>query len=62
MARMSKDGYAPKSMAKPFHLLKQAMKWGGVGKEAEGDSLEIVGGCPTLLQFKTLDLAERQTE
>ena len=27
MARMSKDGYAPKSVAKPFRLLKQAMKW-----------------------------------
>jgi integrase len=28
MARMTKDGYAPKSVAKPFRLLKQAMKWG----------------------------------
>ena len=27
MAAMSKDGYAPKSIAKPFRLLKQAMKW-----------------------------------
>lgn len=27
MARMTKDGYAPKSVAKPFRLLKQAMKW-----------------------------------
>jgi len=27
MAAMTKDGYAPKSVAKPFRLLKQAMKW-----------------------------------
>ena len=27
MARMSADGYAPKSVAKPFRLLKQALKW-----------------------------------
>lgn len=27
MAKMTKDGYAPKSVAKPFRLLKQAMKW-----------------------------------
>jgi len=27
MAAMAKDGYAPKSIAKPFRLLKQAMKW-----------------------------------
>ena len=27
MASMTKDGYAPKSVAKPFRLLKQAMKW-----------------------------------
>ncbi len=27
MARMTRDGYAPKSVAKPFRLLKQAMKW-----------------------------------
>ena len=27
MADMTKDGYAPKSVAKPFRLLKQAMKW-----------------------------------
>ena len=27
MAEMTKDGYAPKSVAKPFRLLKQAMKW-----------------------------------
>ncbi|WP_165062326.1 phage integrase SAM-like domain-containing protein [Adlercreutzia sp. ZJ154] len=28
MARMTRDGYAPKSVAKPFRLLKQVMKWG----------------------------------
>lgn len=28
MRDMSADGYAPKSVAKPFHLLKQALKWG----------------------------------
>ena len=28
MAAMTRDGYAPKSVAKPFRLLKQAMKWG----------------------------------
>ena len=27
MARMTADGYAPKSVAKPFRLLKQALKW-----------------------------------
>ena len=27
MAAMTRDGYAPKSVAKPFRLLKQAMKW-----------------------------------
>lgn len=27
MARMTGDSYAPKSAAKPFHLLKQALKW-----------------------------------
>lgn len=27
MSRMSADGYAPKSVAKPFRLLKQALKW-----------------------------------
>ena len=27
MADMSRDGYAPKTIAKPFRLLKQAMKW-----------------------------------
>ncbi|MDO4890017.1 MAG: tyrosine-type recombinase/integrase [Coriobacteriaceae bacterium] len=28
MAAMAEDGYAPKSCAKPFRLLKQALKWG----------------------------------
>ncbi len=28
MVRMSGDGYAPKSVSKPFRLLKQALKWG----------------------------------
>ena len=28
MVRMSADGYAPKSVSKPFRLLKQALKWG----------------------------------
>ena len=28
MQEMSADGYAPKSVAKPFRLLKQALKWG----------------------------------
>lgn len=27
MAKMTKDGYAPKGVAKPFRPLKQAMKW-----------------------------------
>lgn len=27
MAKMTKDGYAPKTVSKPFRLLKQAMKW-----------------------------------
>lgn len=25
---MSTDGYTPKSVSKPFRLLKQALKWG----------------------------------
>lgn len=28
MSDMTADGYAPKSVAKPFRLLKQALKWG----------------------------------
>ena len=27
MARMTADGYSPKSVAGPFRLLKQALKW-----------------------------------
>ncbi|MBM6998952.1 hypothetical protein I3I95_02220 [bacterium] len=28
MADMTAGGYAPKSVGKPFRLLKQALKWG----------------------------------
>lgn len=28
MRNMSADGYAPKTVAKPFRLLNQALKWG----------------------------------